>query len=113
MWQSILDILPNVMLGAALAGLVTFAVTYARNSDWRKTRPGRALMYMILSMIGVIAMSFAHLVTGEYPGHDYVRIAVYGSMTVAVWNIVSTLYTSLKLKPFWLLSIKRSRRRDR
>ena len=107
MWQTVLDTLPNILLGATLGGLVMFAITYANNSDWKKTRPGRALMYMVTAMIGVLAMAFAHLITGDYPGQEYVRLGIYGYMTYSVFNILGTLYKSLRVNPFWFIGIKR------
>lgn len=111
MWQSILDAFPNVMLAASLGGLVTFAVTYSRNSHWRKTRPGRALMYMILSMISVIGIAFVNLIFGSYAGEDIIRAVTYGALTASVFNIVRVLYQELRLEPFWLLGVKRKKRK--
>lgn len=107
MWETIINIIPNVLLAATLGGLVMFAITYANNSDWKKTRPGRALMYMVTAMIGVLAMAFAHLITGPYPGMEFVRLGVYGYMTFSVFNILAALYKSLRVNPFWFIGIKR------
>lgn len=107
MWQQILDALPNIELAATLVGLVAFIVTYAKNSDWRKTKPGRALMYLIMSMAGVLGMSFIHLLAGPYFGIEAVRIAVYGAMTFSVFNILSTLRKSIKVRPWRIPSARR------
>ena len=112
MWQTILDLIPNGLLGATLVGLIMFAITYANNSDWKKTKPGRALMYMVTAMIGVLGMAFFHLITGAYPGQEFVRVGIYGYMTFSVFNILATLYKSLRVNPFWFIGIKR-RGKDR
>lgn len=94
-----LNLVPNVLLGIALIGLVVFAFTYSKFADWRSTPPGRGLMYMIASMSAVLMMAFTHLITGPYVGMDIVRMAVYGALTGSVWNMVRVLYNELKLDP--------------
>ena len=107
MFKAVLDAIPNILLGASLVGLGVFAGTYARFADWRKTRPGRALMYLIMSMIAVLAMAFAHLITGIYPGIEFVRFAVYGFFTFAVWFNVRSLYQQLKIDPLYFLRVRK------
>jgi uncharacterized membrane protein len=110
--MNILDLLPNLLLAISLAGLVTFQITYARAANWRKTKPGRAMMYLITSMETVLVMAFAHLWLGAtYPGNEFVRIAVYGFMTAAIWRFVYVLYRSLKVDPFYIFRVRRSPRK--
>lgn len=104
----LVQILPNILLGISLIGLVIFAVTYIREADWRKTAPGRSLLYMVFSMIAVLSMSFVHMITGPYPGQGLVRIVVYGAMTVAIIRIVTTLYRTLRASPLYVIGIRKS-----
>lgn len=114
MFKALMDAIPNVLLGASLVGLGVFAFTYGRYADWRKTKPGRALMYMIVSMALVLAMAFAHLITGNYPGIEFVRYAVYGLFTFSVWNMVRALYQQIPIDPLYFLRVgKRTKVKER
>lgn len=107
--MNILDLLPNILLGASLVGLVVFAFTYARAANWRKTKPGRAMMYLITSMGTVLVMAFVHLwIGGTYPGAEFVRLAVYGFMTAAIWRFVYVLFQSLRVDPLYIFRVRRS-----
>lgn len=107
--MTILDLLPNLLLAFSLAGLVTFQITYARAANWRKTEPGRAMMYLVTSMETVLVMALIHLWVGAtYAGSEFVRIAVYGFMTAAIWRFVYVLYQALKVDPFYIFRVRRS-----
>lgn len=106
--MTILELIPPILLAVSLLGLVVFGVTYVRAADWRKTPPGRSLMYLIAGMVAVLTMSFIHLAIGPYPGMEFTRIAVYGTFTWSVIWIVRTLYKSLKLDAFYVFRVRRS-----
>lgn len=107
--MTLLDLLPNILLAVSLVGLVVFAFTYSRAAKWRKTKPGRAMMYLITSMGTVLIMAFFHLwLGGTYPGNEFVRIAVYGFMTAAIWRLVYVLFETLPLDPLYVFRVRRS-----
>lgn len=107
MLETLLNIIPNVLLAASLTGLGVFGFTYARNANWRKTAPGRGLMYMIAAMALVLVLNFIHLIVAPYPGIEFVRIAAYTALTVTIWTMVRTLYRILKIDPFFIFRILR------
>lgn len=106
--MTFLSIIPPILLAVSLLGLMVFAVTYVRAADWRKTPPGRSLMYLIGGMVAVLTMSFIHLAVGPYPGIEFTRIAIYGAFTWSVIWIVRTLYKSLKLDALYVFRVRRS-----
>jgi len=93
---SSLDIVPNILAAGAFLGAVTFVAVYARYSDWRATRPGKALMYWVVAFAALILMNTIHLATGRYPGIEFVRITVYFSLGLAIWRLVWTLVMILR-----------------
>lgn len=109
MLHQILAVLPNVMLGAAVVGMVTFTISYGWWADWRKTAPGRGLMYLFISMIAVLAMAFAHLGFGaDYALADVVRVLVYGGFTLSIFNLVRVVWKQLGLNPLSPFGIRRT-----
>lgn len=114
MFQWILDVVPNILLGGSLLGMVVFSVTYARAADWRSTPAGRALMYLVLSMIAILTMAFAHLAWGaDYALADFVRIGVYGAFAMSVWRLVGVLYDAQKLSFLSWLGLRKKHPRRR
>lgn len=112
MFRQILSTIPNILLAGSLVGMVVFTVTYAKSADWRVTPAGRALMYLILSMIAILTMAFAHLLWGaDYPLADFVRVAVYGAFFGSVWRLVSVLYDAQKLDFLSWLGLRRKDRK--
>ncbi|MBF4578970.1 hypothetical protein [Frigoribacterium sp. VKM Ac-2530] len=91
-----LDVIPNAIAGAACVAAILFVVIYASFSNWRKTSPGRSLMYAVLSLAGVLAMNTLHLAFAPYPGVEFVRIAVYSGLLFSVIRLVLALVAILR-----------------
>lgn len=81
-----------IMIAAAIGGVV-FAVSYSVFFNWRKTAAGRALMYFVWSLIAVFTNNtLARLWGIDYPGREWVRIAVYLCVAVTIWRLVFVLW---------------------
>lgn len=91
-----LDVIPNAIAGAACVAAVLFVVIYASFSNWRKTRPGRSLMYAVLALASVLAMNTLHLAFAPYPGVEIVRIAVYSGLLFSIVRLVIALVAVLR-----------------
>jgi hypothetical protein len=88
---SALDAVPNLIAFGVVIGVITFVTIYSTFANWRLTAPGRALMYWAIAFGVLVAMNTIHLWTGRYPGIEFVRIAVYSFLLLAVWRLVYTL----------------------
>lgn len=93
---AVLDIIPNLIAGGACLGALFFVLIYASFSNWRKTAPGRSLMYAVASLAGLLMMNTIHLATGRYPGIQFVRIVVYTALFISIWRLVYALVQILR-----------------
>ncbi|GAA0960146.1 putative phage holin [Frigoribacterium faeni] len=91
-----LDVIPNAIAGAACVAAILFVIIYASFSNWRKTSPGRSLMYAVLALAAVLAMNTLHLAFAPYPGVEFVRIAVYSGLLIAIVRLVIALVAILR-----------------
>lgn len=88
----ILNFVADWLLIVAFPAIPIFVLLYMR-SQWRRTLPGRALMFMTMSLLGVFVLVLARTVFGdEYLFRPYLRIAIYGILLVAQWGMVVTLF---------------------
>ena len=92
--SALLEVVPNLIAGGVLLVGLTFAIVYARFSDWRLTSPGRALMYLIICFDALIMMNTVHLAVGEYGGRVFVRLFVYVAL---LWSMSSLLLTLINI----------------
>lgn len=60
-----------------------FVVLYGIKSPWRDTAVGRALMYLSASIVAVLAYVLVARVVGDFPGRDWVRFVLLGSVSAA------------------------------
>jgi len=91
-----LDLIPNAIAGAACVAAILFVIIYASFSNWRKTSPGRSLMYAMGTLAAVLAMNTLHLAFAPYPGVEFVRIVVYTALLVSITRLVIALVAILK-----------------
>ena len=91
-----LNAIPNLIAAGVFVGAITFVIIYGTQSRWRTFAPGRALMYWVASFSLLVLMNTIHLATGPYPGIEFVRIFVYGTLLLSVWRLVFALLHILK-----------------
>lgn len=82
----------DVIMLVALAGAVAFAVSYGGFFNWRKTAPGRALMYLVLTIFAWGTQSVLARLDPDYVGREFVRIVVYLGISITIWRLVVTLW---------------------
>lgn len=83
----------TVYLSVMTLAAGSFCLLYATKSQWRKTAPGRALMYSSLSLFLLGAQISATLIFGEfYPGRGVVRTILYLGLVIATLNLNLTLF---------------------
>lgn len=76
-------------ISAALAW--SFVIRYGFWSPWRRSAVGRSLMYVWLSLTAVLTLVVLSYWFGEYPGRDYVRLAVYATLPMAFTTFLRVL----------------------
>jgi ABC-type sugar transport system permease subunit len=91
-----LDLIPNLIAGGACVAAILFVVIYASFSNWRKTGPGKSLMYAVLSLAAVLAMNTLHLAFAPYPGVEFVRMAVYTGLLLSIVRLIIALVAILR-----------------
>lgn len=83
----------GMVLYIALSSLaIVFAVMYWTRSNWRKTAPGRALMYinLLLAALGVW-VTLSIWLTDAIPFRDEVRSVLLLGFVVVMVNLILTL----------------------
>lgn len=95
-------VLVGVFAGIRAAGSFVFMLTtitclafcalYSR-SRWRSTGPGRAVMYIVASFGAVGLMVCVQLLfKGDWAGKDQLRMAVYLSVTLSLYNVALNVW---------------------
>lgn len=81
-----IEVILAVVLAAVFTGL------YAGFFKWRKTRAGRAVMYVFISWVAISLISFLAIwVDPEYWGRPFFRMLGWGAVVFAVCNLIWTL----------------------
>ena len=65
--------------------------------DWRRTRVGRAFMYLVASTAGLFALLLTGGLFGDYPLRELVRGAVYAAVLVAGLHLIG-LFIRLRVE---------------
>lgn len=81
------------ILVAAAPAVNLYPIFYAFR-PWRSTPQGRALMVKSLGNVIVIDVVLAYVVFGDYAGRDFVRVIGFGTFTVGIWYLLTTLLTA-------------------
>jgi NhaP-type Na+/H+ or K+/H+ antiporter len=85
----------DLIMITAAAGAITFAVSYWRFFNWRKTPAGRALLYFVWALIAVFLNNTAARIFGaEYPYREWVRLIVYAIVALTIWRLVWVLWSN-------------------
>lgn len=92
MTRETLFIVGDIIMAVALLGAIVFLVSYVVFFNWRKTQPGRALVYFIGALVAWGAQSMFARLNPDYPGRPWARILVYALIASAMWGLVVTLW---------------------
>lgn len=87
-----IDILLAVGLAGSTALTAAFCLVYALRSNWRATAPGRALMYLNLTLAGMGLNATAGHLIDHYGAHDEVRAALLVVMFVVLFRQLRVLW---------------------
>lgn len=81
------------LLGAGLACLI-FVISYASFFNWRKTKAGAAIFYLLSSLVLVLLHTILAKASGgaDFPGRSIIRAAVYLLPLAAGVRIVYVLW---------------------
>lgn len=114
MLEQALELAGDVLVVLAGVGAMTFAASYATFFNWRKTAPGRALMYFVLSLIALVGRSFF----GRWFGADNwwwqpLTVVVLGAVAATIWLLVIVLWRNYRRGDDRPLAIETRSRNDR
>lgn len=84
----------DIVMFFAIVGALTFTFSYAVFFNWRKTVPGRSLMYFVVSLDAWAIQSFMSRVDPEYFGREWIRLGIYVLIAVTIWRLVAVLWRS-------------------
>lgn len=82
-----------IQVEVALSAVVAwaFVLMYGFRSPWRATVVGRSLMYVWVSLAVILTLITGTFWFGEYPGREWVRLAVYTPLPVALGKFLWVL----------------------
>jgi hypothetical protein len=77
---------------------ITLPVVYLTTApDWRKSRTGRALMWLLGSTAGLFLLLLTGGLFGDYPGKEWVRAGVFAAVLYAGVRL-SVLFVKLRIE---------------
>jgi hypothetical protein len=83
---------------AAAVIWITLPVVYMVTApDWRKSRTGRALMWLLGSTAGLFLLLITGGIFGDYPFKEWVRAAVFAAVLYAGIRL-SVLFVHLRIE---------------
>lgn len=89
---------PNIIGYAAGVVWVILPVVYAATApDWRKTRTGRAFMWLLASTGALFLLLITGGIFGDYPGKDWVRGTVFALVLLAGIRL-AVLFVHLRIE---------------
>lgn len=92
----VLNAIADIFVIIAFSAMLIFTATYVTLFRWRKTKAGRAILYVFTALLAVTTLSFlARWIGPGYWGREWFRVAVWGLTVVAVFNLVRVLWYNL------------------
>jgi hypothetical protein len=82
---------------AAIVWVILPVVYWATAPDWRKTKVGRSLMYLLGSTSALFLLLLTVRLFGQYPGRAFVHAAVYALVLVAGLRL-AVLFVQLRIE---------------
>ena len=84
------ELATQIAAGMMLAGSLVFVSVYSR-SHWRQTKPGQAIMYIMI-VAGIFGMYMLYItISHHYPVNLYLRGGLYVVTALAVVNLLWVL----------------------
>lgn len=84
--------LGDLALYTSLVPLLLFAGFYLFRSNWRATAPGRAIAYLVSTLVVVLVLGAITRFAGQdWNGREWVRAIVYIATNVAMWRLFASL----------------------
>lgn len=95
----------------ALIGILMFVVKYSRNSNWKRTRPGRSVMYLARALVATFFLLIFWSFVDEPMHLRWVaEVIVYSPLAWACWYMYFSLLESLQQKPPFVFLVSRKDR---
>ena len=96
MLDLIFNITADIMVFVALAFAVAFVFSYGVAANWRKTKEGRAVMYVFIALLAVSLISFLAIWIGpDYWIRPFWRMVGWGTVVYAIVNINVRLWQNI------------------
>lgn len=103
----VLNAVADVFIIIAFSAMLVFTVSYLLFFRWRKTKAGRAILYVFAALLAVTAISLVSRWIGpDYLFREWFRIIVWGLTVIAILNLIRVLWynfvvgsTPLRLEP--------------
>lgn len=91
----ITDLIADVGIVVAFLAAFVFVISYAMFFNWRKTQAGRSLLYFVISLVAVAALSFLGRWIGQdYWGREFIRPLVWWLVAGTAIRLTWVLWTS-------------------
>lgn len=90
---AVLNNIADVFILIAFSAMLIFTASYLVFFRWRKTKAGRAILYVFLSLLAVTALSLmARWVSTDYWMREWFRVVLWGLTVIAVVNLIRVLW---------------------
>lgn len=95
-----MTLLQLVLIGTATAPAAAFVVAYGMTARWWRSLMGRGLFVQAAATSLVLSLvSGATFLGPDFPGRPYVRVVVYGLITVGLWaQLITYLVTVARVR---------------
>lgn len=91
--STLLAVIGSAIIVAYLVPLILFITLYAMRSPWTSTELGKALMYQKSSFLLVVCVVIASIAFPGYFGRDWVRIVIFGGVSISLWvDVINLLH---------------------
>lgn len=92
-FTEIMFLVADLTIIVCFAAAVIFVVSYATFFHWRKTKAGRALMYLFLAWIAVTVIAgLARFLGPDFWGREWFRVVGWAVVAFALINLIRVLW---------------------
>lgn len=108
-----LNLFADIEIIIVQIGALVFTFSYGLFFRWRRTQPGRSLMYMFMAFDLLILLNMLGRWFGpDYWGRDVLRPVIYSLLVFAIWRLVIVLWANWKRGSAILDLESRPRKKD-
>lgn len=91
--EDVLNAIADITILVCFIAALVFVVSYAGFFSWRRTRAGRAILYVFLAWLSMTAISgLARFIGDDYWGRAWFRVAGWGIVAFSLINLVVVLW---------------------